>query len=52
VKLPSVAKTFEHTVVFAFFLFIFLLGAIMAARLVGTYLEPTSKSLASALEAA
>jgi len=51
-KLPSMAQTFEHTVVFAFFLFLFLVGATMAARFIGTYLEPTSKSLASALEAA
>lgn len=43
---------FEHTVVFVFFLFLLILGLIMASRLVGAYVQPTSASLGTALQAA
>jgi hypothetical protein len=50
--ISRLSGAFEHTVVFAFFLFIFILGAVMASRIVGAYVKPASGSLGSALQAA
>ena len=48
----KLAGIFEHDVVFVFFLFILILGLIMASRIIGQYVKPASNSLGAALQAA
>ena len=43
---------FEHTVTFGFFLFLFILGMLLAARQFGNFIRPSAQSLGSTLEAA
>lgn len=50
--LSKLAGASEHTIWFLFFLFIFIVGALMASRFIGSYIKPTSNSLGSALQAA
>jgi hypothetical protein len=50
--MSKLAGFFEHTGAFVLFLFIFVLGAMMASRVVGAYVRPTSTSLGSALQSA
>lgn len=45
-------KVFESTAFFALCLFAFVAGAILAAKILGTYLQPVSNSLGTALQAA
>ena len=44
------SDAFEHTVVFLFFLLVFVIGALMAAKFIGTYIRPVSSSLADAVQ--
>lgn len=48
--MKSLAAMSETTIWFAFFLVIFLIGAILALRIVGSYIRPVSHSAGDVLQ--
>lgn len=51
--LSKLSGAFEHTVVFVFFLFLFMAGALIASKyIIGPVIRPATQSLGATLEAA